>query len=277
MPFEVAFDDRGAVITSDIDIAKTLDCGQAFRFSESDGVWRGVAMGRALSLTQEGNKITLFDVKEEEFNSLWRGYFDLDRDYEMIKSSVSSNEILKKATDFSDGIHILRQEPWEAVCSFIISANNNIPRIKGIISRLCENFGFKIADGLFTFPSAERIAALTLDDLAVIKSGFRAKYILDAAQKFSSNQIDVEALYTLPIDEARNKLMTIKGIGPKVADCALLFGWGRVECFPVDVWIRRAMNHFFGENGLPSEAVEYDGIVQQYLFYWARTTGLKIE
>lgn len=277
MPFEVTFDDRGAVITSDIDIAKTLDCGQAFRFSESDGVWRGVAMGRALSLTQEGNKITLFDVKEEEFNSLWRGYFDLDRDYEMIKNSVSSNEILKKATDFSDGIHILRQEPWEAVCSFIISANNNIPRIKGIISRLCENFGFKIADGLFTFPSAERIAALTLDDLAVIKSGFRAKYILDAAQKFSSNQIDVEALYTLPIDEARNKLMTIKGIGPKVADCALLFGWGRVECFPVDVWIRRAMNHFFGENGLPSEAVEYAGIVQQYLFYWARTTGLKIE
>ena len=91
MPFEVAFDDRGAVITSDIDIAKTLDCGQAFRFSESDGVWRGVAMGRALSLTQEGNKITLFDVNEEEFNSLWRGYFDLDRDYEMIKSSVSSN------------------------------------------------------------------------------------------------------------------------------------------------------------------------------------------
>ena len=277
MPFEVAFDDRGAVITSDIDIAKTLDCGQAFRFSESDGVWRGVAMGRALSLTQEGNKITLFDVNEEEFNSLWRGYFDLDRDYEMIKSSVSSNEILKKATDFSDGIHILRQEPWEAVCSFIISANNNIPRIKGIISRLCENFGFKIADGLFTFPSAERIAALTLDDLAVIKSGFRAKYILDAAQKFSSNQIDVDALYTLPIDEARNTLMTIKGIGPKVADCALLFGWGRVECFPVDVWIRRAMNHFFGENGLPSEAVEYAGIVQQYLFYWARTTGLKIE
>lgn len=277
MPFEVTFDDRGAVITSDIDIAKTLDCGQAFRFSESDGVWRGVAMGRALSLTQEGNKITLFDVKEEEFNSLWRRYFDLDRDYEMIKSSVSSNEILKKATDFSDGIHILRQEPWEAVCSFIISANNNIPRIKGIISRLCENFGFKIADGLFTFPSAERIAALTLDDLAVIKSGFRAKYILDAAQKFSRNEIDVDALYTLPIDEARNKLMTIKGIGPKVADCALLFGWGRVECFPVDVWIRRAMNHFFGENGLPSEAVEYAGIVQQYLFYWARTTGLKIE
>ena len=277
MPFEVAFDDRGAVVTSDIDIAKTLDCGQAFRFSESDGIWRGVAMGRAITLTQEGNKITLFDVDEEEFNSLWRGYFDLDRDYEMIKSSVSSNEILKKATDFSDGIHILRQEPWEAVCSFIISANNNIPRIKGIISRLCENFGKQVADGLFTFPSAERIAALTLDDLAVIKSGFRAKYILDAAQKFSRNQIDVEALYTLSIDEARNALMTIKGIGPKVADCALLFGWGRVECFPVDVWIRRAMNHFFGENGLPSEAVEYAGIVQQYLFYWARTTGLKIE
>ena len=277
MPFEVSFDDRGAVITSDIDIAKTLDCGQAFRFSEDGGVWRGVAMGRAITLTQEGNKITLFDVDEEEFNSLWRGYFDLDRDYEMIKSSVSSNEILKKATDFSDGIHILRQEPWEAVCSFIISANNNIPRIKGIISRLCENFGKQVADGLFTFPSAERIAALTLDDLAVIKSGFRAKYILDAAQKFSRNQIDVEALYTLSIDEARNALMTIKGIGPKVADCALLFGWGRVECFPVDVWIRRAMNHFFGENGLPSEAVEYAGIVQQYLFYWARTTGLKIE
>ena len=234
-------------------------------------------MGRALSLEQKGNQITLFDVDEDEFNSLWRGYFDLDRDYGRIKSSVSSNEILKKATDFSDGIHILRQEPWEAVCSFIISANNNIPRIKGIISRLCENFGKQIGNGLFTFPSAEIISSLTLDDLAVIKSGFRAKYILDAAQKFSRNEIDIEALYTLPIDEARNALMTIKGIGPKVADCALLFGWGRVECFPVDVWIRRAMNHFFGENGLPNEAVEYAGIVQQYLFYWARTTGLKIE
>ncbi|MBQ2422873.1 MAG: DNA-3-methyladenine glycosylase 2 family protein [Clostridia bacterium] len=277
MPFEVAFDDRGAVITCDIDIAKTLDCGQAFRFSEDGGVWRGVAMGRALSLKQKGNKITLFDVDEDEFNSLWRGYFDLDRDYGMIKSSVSSNEVLKKATDFSDGIHILRQEPWEAVCSFIISANNNIPRIKGIISRLCENFGEQIADGLFTFPSAERISSLSLDDLAAIKSGFRAKYILDAAQKFSRNEIDVEALYTLPVDEARAALMTIKGIGPKVADCALLFGWGRVECFPVDVWIRRAMNHFFGESGLPNEAVEYAGIVQQYLFYWARTTGLKID
>ena len=277
MPFEVAFDERGAVITCDIDIAKTLDCGQAFRFSEDGGVWRGVAMGRALSLEQKGNQITLFDVDEDEFNSLWRGYFDLDRDYGMIKSSVSSNEVLKKATDFSDGIHILRQEPWEAVCSFIISANNNIPRIKGIISRLCENFGKQIGNGLFTFPSAEMISSLTLDDLAVIKSGFRAKYILDAAQKFSRNEIDIEALYTRPIDEARNALMTIKGIGPKVADCALLFGWARVECFPVDVWIRRAMNHFFGENGLPNEAVEYAGIVQQYLFYWARTTGLKID
>ena len=109
-----------------------------------------------------------------------------------------------------------------------------------------------------------------------IKSGFRAKYILDAAQKFSRNEIDVEALYTLPVDEARAALMTIKGIGPKVADCALLFGWGRVECFPVDVWIKRAMEVMFSD-GLPEYALPYAGIVQQYIFFYARETKLKID
>lgn len=269
--------EKGNVIfVSDMDLAQTLDCGQAFRWSERDGVWSGVAMGRRLTLSQSGDEITLYGVSEDEFDRVWKGYFDLERDYAAVREAVSGNETIARAVAFAGGIHILRQEPWETVCSFIISSNNNIPRIKGIISRLCENFGEPLGDGQFAFPSADKLACLTVDDLAPLRSGFRAKYILDAARRFSSGEIDAQALYTAPIDEARRSLMTVKGVGPKVADCALLFGWGRVECFPVDVWIRRAMEQLFGEKGLPSEAEPYAGIVQQYIFHWARMTKLDI-
>ena len=172
------------------------------------------------------------------------------------------------------GIRILKQEPWETVCSFIISQNNNIPRIKGIIERLCENFGEKIEGG-FAFPSAEKIAALSLEELAVIRSGFRAKYILDAARKFASGEISSERLEQLSTDEARSQLMKIYGVGEKVADCVLLFAFARIDAFPKDVWIKRAMEKLFSGD-LPECAVPYAGIVQQYIFHFARTTKLEV-
>ena len=274
--YEIKADGENLILVSDIDLAQTLDCGQAFRWSESGGVWTGVAKGKNLKLAQRGDEITFFNTTMVDFNEVWRDYFDLDRDYAAIKSAVSANEIIRAAADFAGGIHILRQEPWEAVCSFIISANNNIPRIKGIITRLCESYGENLGDGNYAFPTPQRLSQLTVDDLAPLKSGFRAKYILDAAKKFADGEIDVAALYTLPIDEARAELMKINGVGPKVADCALLFGWSRVECFPVDVWIRRAMERLFGEKGLPDVAKPHAGIVQQYIFHYARTTKLDI-
>ncbi len=274
--YEIKADGNNLILKSHINLAQTLDCGQAFRWSEQDGVWSGVAMGRELRLAQSDDEITLFDTTLVDFNTVWKDYFDLDRDYAAIKSAVAGNEIIKHAVDFAGGIHILRQEPWEAVCSFIISSNNNIPRIKGIITRLCETYGEKLSGGGYAFPAPEQLADLTVDDLAPLRSGFRAKYILDAAKKFSTGEIDVDSLYTLPVDEARAALMTVKGVGPKVADCALLFGWGRVECFPVDVWIRRAMEKLFGDSGLPEVAKPYAGIVQQYIFHYARTTKLDV-
>ncbi len=254
----------------------TLDCGQAFRWSSDDGVvWHGFAFGKHLKLYMKSdNCLVLFNTTVQEYESIWKKYFDLDRNYGEIIEAVSNNEILKTASSYGSGIRILNQEPWETLCSFIISQNNNIPRIKGIIDRLCENFGEKCGD-YFTFPSAQKIATLSLDDLSVLRSGFRAKYILDAAQKIASGEVDLEHLKSIPLDDARNELMKIKGVGPKVADCTLLFSLEHIEAFPKDVWIKRAMEKLF-DGELPECALPYAGIVQEYIFYYARTTKLEI-
>ena len=251
------------------DLEQTLDCGQAFRWSQDqNGVWSGIAFGRYIELYKKDNDIVIKGSNPEDFKNVWYDYFDLERNYAQIIKEVSLNPTVAKAADYSKGIRLLNQEPWEALCSFIISQNNNIPRIKGIVERLCENFGEKIQGG-YTFPTAERIAQLTLDDLAVIRSGFRAKYILDAAQKVMSGEIDLEALKRTDYDTAREKLMTIKGVGPKVADCVLLYGLSHKNAFPRDVWINRALQELFDGN-IPDSVGNYGGIVQQYIFHYIR-------
>lgn len=256
------------------ELSQTLDCGQAFRWSEQDGVWQGIAGGKLRRISQDGGTVTFFDCDEQEFTSFYKPYFDLDRDYGEIVTAISGNEILKNATDLAGGIRILRQDPWETLCSFIISQNNNIPRIKGIITRLCESFGERI-DGGYTFPTAEKIAALTIDELAPLRSGFRAKYILDGARKFAGGEVSAERINTLPTDEARAELMKIYGVGEKVADCTLLFGFARIDAFPKDVWIKRAMSVLF-DGSLPECALPFAGIVQQYIFHYARITKLEV-
>ncbi|MBQ8550873.1 MAG: DNA-3-methyladenine glycosylase 2 family protein [Clostridia bacterium] len=253
-------------------LAETLDCGQAFRWSEQDGVWQAVVGNKLRRISQEGDTITIFDCDKEEFETFYTPYFDLDRDYGEIVKAVSQNEVFMKAVAVAGGIRILRQDPWETLCSFIISQNNNIPRIKGIIDRLCENFGEKTCGG-YTFPSAEKIAALSLEDLSPLRSGFRAKYILDAARKFASGEVSADRINALSTDEARAELMKIYGVGEKVADCTLLFGFGRIDAFPKDVWIKRAMAVLF-DGVLPECAVPFAGIAQQYLFHYARMTKL---
>jgi len=179
---------------------------------------------------------------------------------------------LRAATQFSPGIRVLRQDGWEALCTFILSQNNNISRIKGLVGRLCEHFGRPIPGG-FDFPTPERLAALSVLDLEPVRCGFRAKYIIDAAKAVSGGRFDLSAIYTLPIDEAFAALQSIHGVGPKVAHCALLFGFGRTECLPVDVWMRRAMDAWFPQ-GLPEEIQPVAGIAQQYIFHYARTAGI---
>lgn len=251
------------------DLAQTLDCGQAFRWSQNySGKWNGIAFGRYIELCEKDGDIIIIGTNQSDFENIWRDYFDLGRDYGKVIKEVSQNPTVATAADFSRGIRLLNQEPWEALCSFIISQNNNIPRIKGIIERLCENFGTKILGG-YTFPSAEIIAKLTVDDLSVIRSGFRAKYIIDAAQKVASGKIDLEALKNIDYDSARSVLLTIKGVGPKVADCVLLYGLGHKNAFPRDVWINRALEQLFDGN-IPDCAKQYGGIVQQYIFHYIR-------
>lgn len=257
------------------DLALTLDCGQAFRWKAlPDGSFEGIAMGRYLKIKQKNNDLIFYNTTKNEYELIWRKYFDIDRDYSDILNRAGQNELLNKITKDCGGIRLLKQDPWEALCSFIISQNNNIPRIKGIIERLCENFGDKI-DGGYTFPSAERLSSLTVEDLAPLRSGFRAKYIIDAAKK-CSNELALDDLYALDINSARDSLMTVNGVGPKVADCTLLFGFGFHSAFPMDVWMKRAMAVLFN-NKLPDGFEDCAGIIQQYIFQYARTEKLTFD
>ena len=258
----------------DFDLPHTLDCGQAFRWvCDEKNVWSGVAYNRFLKLEKlTDGTVVLYNTTAEDFENIWKDYFDFSRDYGEIIKILSENSVLKQACEYSHGIRILNQEPFETLCSFIISQNNNIKRIKGIISRLCENFGDK-KDGYYTFPTAEKLATLTLEDLAVLRSGFRAKYLLDAAQKVANGEVDLKLLKEMNLEDARNQLMKIKGVGPKVADCCLLFSHRHTDAFPRDVWIKRAMEVLFGGE-LPECAKEYAGIAQQYIFFYARDTKL---
>lgn len=258
-------------------LADTLDCGQAFRWKQEseNGVWTCVVGQKFVRVAQtEPDGFTILGASQKDYDEMWSRYFDIRRDYGAIIKEISTDETLRKAAEHSGGIRVLRQAPWETLCSFIISQNNNIPRIKGIIERLCENFGERIAGG-YTFPSAEVLANKTVEDLAPLRSGFRAKYIIDAAQKVADGEVDFDLIDSENIDAARQELLKIKGVGAKVADCTLLFGFGKIEAFPHDVWIKRAMQVLF-DGELPAAAVPYAGIVQQMIFNYARQTKLKI-
>ncbi len=253
-----------------LDLKNTLFCGQAFRWTEKqEGVFCGTVRGKTVCIEQREKEIIFKNTEEKDFNEIWKPYFDLERDYMAITDTFRSDKYISQALDGFYGIRILKQEPWEALCSFIISQNNNIPRICGIIGRLCESFGEKTEGGDYSFPDAEKISRLSLEELAVLRAGFRSKYILDAAKKISSGEISLREIEKMPIEQARQELMKINGVGPKVAECSLLYGFGRLEAFPVDVWVKRIMSELY-EDGLPECTKNYEGIAQQYLFHWRR-------
>lgn len=250
---------------SDFALDDTLDCGQAFRWEKiSDNAYRGAFLNKQLTVSCENGSdlFRLHDTTEEDFLGVWADYFDLGTDYGEIKRRFSEDETLSKACAFAGGIRLLRQDSWEALSSFIISQNNNIPRIKGIIGRLCSHYN--------GYPCAEDMRDETVDSLSYLRSGFRAKYLVDAVSKVLSGELDLESIRTLPLDDARNALMKIKGVGPKVADCTLLFGFYRLDAFPKDVWVKRVLAQWY-PNGLPDCTKGLEGIAQQYLFHYIRT------
>lgn len=257
---------------ADLDLRETLDCGQTFRWKElSDGSFCGVVRGKTAIAVMDGDCLIL-DGADEADRAMWQDYFDLDLDYGAIKQELSAlHPVMAQAAAFAPGIRILNQEPFEALISFIISQNNNIKRIASIVDRLCENFGEPIGGSrpVYAFPTAERLAALSPDDLAPIRAGFRHRYIIDAAQKVADGTIDLEAVRAMPYEKARAELMQITGVGVKVADCVLLYGLHRLDGFPLDVWMKRAMAVLF-DGMSPDSFGRYAGIAQQYIFHYSR-------
>ena len=266
--------------------AHIFDCGQCFRFDrEPDGSYTGTAFGVTTRISVRGNDVILHNTSMGDFKSVWRTYLDLDRDYGEIKRELcrDGDKVMKEACEYGSGIRILRQELWETLISFIISASNNIPRIKKIIDLLCSNFGTahefegKIR---YSFPTAERIAVLSLDELGVIRAGFRDKYILQCARNVAEGSLKLDEIKSLSTSDAKKKLMNIYGVGNKVSDCILLFGLSRFDSYPIDVWIKRVTEHFWFDDEPQSIRTISDfasqrfgalgGIAQQYLFFLAR-------
>lgn len=266
----------------DFDIKHTCDCGQCFRFVPYKEGYMGIAYGKPIYMEKRGESI-LFHCSADEFNRLWKSFFDLDTDYAGIAKALPKDEFTIAAVEFGRGLRILRQEPWEALCSFIISQCNNIPRIQGIIDRLCRQFGDEICwkdNILYTFPSAKKLAALTAEDLAPLRCGYRAPYIINAAGSVAADEHFFDELIAMDTMSARKKIMTLEGVGPKVADCFLLFGLHKLDAFPVDTWMKKAAVYYGGKFE-PTLFGEYAGIAQQYIFYYARsgrgTDGKKAE
>lgn len=254
---------------ADFDLADTLESGQCFRWRVlPDGFYEVRAGRKRAEFKQERELLIGRFVAATEFDSFWRNYFDLDYDYAAVKQILRADPVMERAVAFCGGIHLLRQDCFEALICFIISQNNNIPRIKQIVSALCEAYG----DG--GFPTAERLATLDIPDLACIRAGFRVKYILDAAKKVAAGEIDLSRLGELPYPDAEKELLKISGVGTKVAACTLLFGARQLNAFPEDVWIKKAVAHFYPDGFDKSICGGYAGIAQQYLYHYARVAGI---
>jgi len=251
--------------------ADTLFCGQCFRWQAEDDAFFGVVHGQTLTLRQTEGAVQLSPVNEADI-PYFLHYFSLDEDYTAIHTVLRGSKRLAACIDCAPGIRVLHQDFFEVLLTFILSQNNNIPRIRGIVERLCSNFGAPLPGGAYAFPTPQALAGLTVQDLAPLRAGWRAAYLLDAAAKVASGAVSETALAPLSLEDAKALLMTIHGVGPKVADCTLLFGLGRMQAFPVDVWMRRAMQHRF-PRGLPRCAARYAGIAQQYIFHAERLAG----
>lgn len=278
---------KNNIIIKDIehfDPVHTFECGQCFRWERiDDSHWFGVARGHALDLEWNGKDLIFHDTTEEDFLNIWYPYFDFDRDYGAIKNRLSENDpVMREAIEFGHGIRLLRQEFQETLISFIISQNNGIPRIKKIIESLAKSYGEPVEcsrPGVYAFPSCERLAELTLEDFRVIRAGYRDKYIYKVSRQVCSGEVSLDSIMKGSIREARLEMQKLFGVGPKVADCILLFSGIRYDIFPVDRWVRRVMAELYLGYEAGNEEIydfamekfgELAGFAQQYLFYYAR-------
>lgn len=249
-----------------------IECGQVFRYQKIESGYKIFSKNLFCSLIYTKDRAIIVSDCLPYFID----YFDLNRDYGDIESALSGYRNLGNAVSYGKGLRILKQDPFETLISFIVSANNNIPRIQGIIERLCAACGENMGD-YFAFPTAERLAAKDADFFYKLGAGYRAEYIADTSQKIANGfSLDLSGMST---PEARQRLISLKGVGRKVADCVLLFGYGRKDVFPTDTWIEKVYAERYGENGkdaakmadrLSGEFGELSGYAQQYLYNYAR-------
>lgn len=276
------------VILEDVenfDARAIFTCGQAFRwYEESDGSFTTVHLGRVLNVLNEKDKVVFKGTNLEEFNEIWIDYFDLNTNYKEIRKELSNNEILAKAMEYGKGIRILNQNHFEMLISFIISANNMIPRIKKSIEVISMRYGKFICEDenrkYYSFPTVEELSKATVEDLREFaKVGFRDKRIFETVNMILNEKIDLDNFENLETDILREELLKFSGVGNKVADCIMLFSYKRGEVFPVDVWIKRVMEELFIKEETPVKKIskeadrifgKYAGYAQQYLFYYGR-------
>lgn len=264
------------IAVRDFDCRQIFECGQSFRFEmTADGWWQGVAGGKMIAVRNDESFLYIKGASEEDVRNYWVQYFDLERDYGKLKAMFATQDPhLAQAVAVGGGIRILKQEPFETLISFIISANNNIPRIRGCIERLCRNFGEPIACPwetgkiFYAFPTPEVLAAATPEEISVkCHTGYRSAYIVESAKRY------------LAREGAMSDLRTYAGVGPKVEACVALFAGLRTDAFPVDVWVRRVLEELYfdhrpTEKEISAFVLEHfgkmAGYAQQYLFYWRR-------
>ena len=264
-------------------------CGQCFRWEENeDKSYTGIVKENVINIKEQGNDYVIKSVGNDEIEKLVIDYFDLNRDYKALQEKLSKiDENMEKSIKYGQGIRLLNQELWETLISFIISVNNNIPRIQKIIKRLSKNFGKKIIfenNEYYTFPTAQKLKDVTIEKYRELGLGFRDKRIYETTQIILENKVNLQELENNPNTlEVRETLLTLPGVGPKVADCILLFSdLKRLEVFPIDVWVNRVMNELYihgDENKISKKQIEQiakekfgnlAGLAQQYLFYWRR-------
>lgn len=293
MDFKQATEKDNKVILTEVrnfELPHIFDCGQCFRWNKQEnGNYIGVAFERVIEVEKQGDTVIIYNSNLKDFNDIWIKYFDLERDYSAIKSEFEKDELLKKAVEFGDGIRLLQQDPFEMLISFIISANNRIPMIKRAIENISKTYGKKLeykGNTYYAFPTLREFREATLEEVEGLGVGFRAKYIVKALEDLSNGTYDLNAIRLSDDDACHEGLKNFSGVGPKVADCIMLFSMGKYSAFPVDVWVKRAMQYFYvaPDVSLPKirkfardKFGNLSGFAQQYLFYYARENNIKID
>jgi N-glycosylase/DNA lyase len=290
--YKVLYDDNKVIVegVKDFDPVHIFECGQCFRWlRQEDGSYTGIARAKVANIKYCNGMLEITNSTREDFENVWFDYLDLGRDYSEIKHELAKDDVMRKAIAFGHGIRILRQELWETLISFIISANNRIPMIMKVVAALSSVYGDEITfqdDSYYTFPQVEKIARSSVEQLEFCRGGFRCKYIIGTANMVSNGEVDLPGISQMSTDGARSELTKFPGVGNKVADCTLLYSGTKYDVFPTDVWVKRVMEELYFKREASFKEIqefardyfgELAGFAQQYLFYYARENRIGVK